>query len=174
MHHMEKDHKKNRRRNRSERLNAITSRLLSPALRSRGITMGRIVTEWQKIAGPYANWCDPLTIQFPRGQTVNGTLTLSVIPGRGPEIQMQTPMIIRNCNAVFGYAALTRITLTQGAFDKRNSAPPAPLPRRLSPKEAARMAGTSSAVMEIKDDGLRKALDNLGKSLTGDAPEEHQ
>jgi len=171
---MVKDHKKIRRRNKSERLNTITSRLLSPALRSRGITMGRIVTEWKKIAGPCADWCDPLTIQFPRGQSVNGTLTLSVIPGRGPEIQMQTPMIIRNCNAVFGYAALTRITLTQGTPDTRNNSAPATLPRRFMSNEAAHVAGTASAVMEIKDDRLRKALDNLGKSLTGDAPEGHQ
>lgn len=166
---MEKGHKNIKRRNKSVRLNAITSRLLSPALRSRGITMGRIVTEWQKIAGPCADWCDPLTIQFPKGQSINGTLTLSVVPGRGPEIQMQTPLIIRNCNAVFGYAALTRITLTQGTFGPRNMAEPTIHPRKISAQEAANVASAASAITEIKDEELRKALDNLGKSLTGDA-----
>ncbi|XDZ65067.1 DUF721 domain-containing protein [Alphaproteobacteria bacterium LSUCC0684] len=170
---MEQGRNNSKRGNRAARLNTITSRLLSPALRSRGITMGRIVTEWKKIAGPCAEWCDPMTIQFPRGQSSKGTLTLAVVPGRGPEIQMQIPEIIRNCNAVFGYAALERITMTQGRFDKGKPATATEPPRRLSPEDASSVAETAPAIAGIRDDGLRKALDNLGKSLTGDAPKDN-
>jgi len=169
---MEHGRKNTKRGNKAARLNTITSRLLSPALRSRGITMGRIVTEWRKIAGPSAEWCDPLTIQFPKGQSSKGTLTLAVTPGRGPEIQMQIPIIIRNCNAVFGYAALARITMTQGTVAARKPTPAAEPPRKIPPEDVASMAQTAPAIAGIRNDSLRKALDNLGKSLTGNAPKD--
>jgi len=164
---MTEGRKNQRRANKTARLNTITARLLSPAFRARGITMGRIVTEWPKIAGPYAAWCDPIAIQFPKGKSSNGTLTLAVTPGRGPEIQMQVQEIIRNCNAVFGYGALARITLTQGVHDARRSPPPSQPRRRITPEDAENVAEAAAAMGQIRDDDLRKALDNLGKSLSG-------
>ena len=122
----ERTKKQGPRRSRPTRLSRITESLLGPALAKRGFTHSRLVTEWPAIAGNAAAWSEPANITFPKGKSQDGTLVVNIRSGRGPEMQMMLPGIIERCNAVFGYAAIGRITLTQTAMEApaRPSAPP--------------------------------------------------
>ena len=95
------------------RLSEITEQLLSPSLRAQGFTHKRIITEWTHIAGEAAPWSAPYRITFPKGKTRGGTLQVSILSGRGPEMQMLLPTIRERCNAVFGYEAIKHIKIIQ-------------------------------------------------------------
>ena len=162
------------------RLNLLTTGLLGPALRARGITIHRIITEWPHIAGDAATWSEPQAIKFPNyqhggSQQDEGTLTITVRSGRGPEIQMLEGEIISRCNQVFGYRAIGRIAISQttgtplaDAAD-RKSPQPQPIPSHIKPDQATAQA-FDEARQTITTDAspaLRQALDRLGKSLSG-------
>ena len=156
-----------RRKGRTRRLNAVTSALIGPALRARGITINRIITQWHLIAGAAAEWCEPAAIRFPQNKTDDGTLTLNVTSGRGPEVQMMTGELIRRVNQVFGYAAVSRITISQTTRSPA-STPTPPEPRRvISPEVAEKFTESRQHIDPEVSEDLRKALDNLGKSLSG-------
>ena len=115
---MARPRKSTPRRNTPTRLGRITEGLLGPALAARGFTHSRIVTSWPGIAGEAAAWSEPANISFPRGKSDGGTLVVNVRSGRGPEMQMLLPGIIERCNAVFGYGAIGRITVTQVSMEE--------------------------------------------------------
>ena len=153
-------------RGKTRRLNTLTDRLISPALRRRGISLSKIVTAWPRIAGDAAGWSEPAMIRFPDGESRNGTLTVSVRSGRGPEMQMYSPQIIENCNTVFGYAAICRISITQTAYNTAQKDISAPPPRR-KPQALTEDAASrhDASLKSVKDENIRKTLDNLGKSI---------
>ena len=155
--------KKNQRRSRPTKLSRLTESLLGPSLVARGFTHSRLVTEWPDIAGEAAAWSEPANIRFPKGKTDDGTLVVNIHSGRGPEMQMLVPGIIEKCNAVFGYSAIGRITLTQVAmeFDSARGKPPAP-ERAEDPGEEA---GTVLPEDLAASPELRDTLDSLGKSI---------
>ena len=152
------------RRGRPARLSRITEAMLGPALMARGFTHSRIVTEWPAIAGDAASWSEPANITFPKGKSRDGTLVVNIRSGRGPEMQMLVPGIIEKCNAVFGYAAIGRITLTQVAMDASSA------------RRKSRLAGMADDAAGVEapplpetpgaSPGLRQTLENLGKSIS--------
>ena len=157
------------RKGRTQRLNSVVSSLIGPALRARGITLNRIITEWDSIAGDAATWCAPESIRFPPQQTNDGTLTVSVASGRGPEMQMMSEAIIARVNQVFGYGAVNRIAITQTTRTPQNIKKP-PQQKPKPPADAAKkFHQTRKSISPNASDGLRKALDRLGKSLAGDS-----
>lgn len=154
------------KRGKTRRLNTLTDRLINPVLRQRGISLSRIVTEWQNIAGDAAAWSEPAMIRFPEGESRDGTLTVSIRSGRGPEMQMLSPAIIDSCNAVFGYAAISRINITQSvASGARQPQPDAPKTRKPKPLSPTEWTLQRHRIDQVKDETIRKTLDNLGKSL---------
>jgi len=161
-----------KRQGKSRRLNQLTAHLLGPSLRARGITINRIVTEWPSIAGDAAPWSEPASIRFPQGQQDHGTLTVAVQSGRGPEMQMLEPMIVKHCNQIFGYRAIDRITISQTTLTPLAVAdmplPPAPNTIKPDAETAAQIQKTRQEITAETSDKLRKALDNLGKSLSGE------
>ena len=160
-----------KRKGKTRRLNQLTAQLLGPALRARGITIHRIITEWPHIAGDAALWSEPQTIKFPQNQHDEGTLTVTVRSGRGPEIQMLEPEIISRCNQVFGYRAISRIAISQttGTPLEQKQAPmqPAPSSIKPDPETAQAFEDARQKIAPETSPQLRKALDLLGKSLSG-------
>ena len=161
-----------KRTGKTRRLNQMTAGILGPVLRARGISIHRVVTEWHHIAGDAAGWSEPQSIRLPQNQADDGVLTLTVQSGRGPEIQMMEQEIITRCNQVFGYRAITRIAISQttGSPLTTPKTKPAPTPSRIKPHPDAAKAfnkGRAQIKPETSPE-LRKALDMLGKSLSGD------
>lgn len=134
---------------------------------TRGFAVTRLLTHWPEIAGPdLAPLCRPVKVSYAQGG-IGATLTLLASGAAAPLVQMQTDRLRERVNAIYGYAAISRIRVTQTAARgflaasesparaESNIAPP-------SPQALARARGVVAGLTEgVADDGLKAALDRL-------------
>ena len=138
------------------------------AFRRFGFVQSNVVTRWPEIVGErHARVCMPEAIRFPPGEKSDGILQLLVVPAHAPMISHVIPEIIERVNRFFGYNAVTRVKLRQGAVQppvpkERSTAPPSlrPIPFELG-----------ESLRDIGDPELRTVLESLARSL-GTAAEE--
>lgn len=136
----------------------------------RGFAVARLLTHWPEIAGDdLAAVTRPVKVGYGR-EGLGASLTLLVAPAHAPLVQMRLPALRDKVNAVYGYNAIARITLTQtaasgfaeGQADFSHaplaSKPVAHTPPEITP-EATRVASG------IHDDGLRAALEALAQNV---------
>ncbi len=132
------------------------------AFRRFGFVQSSVVTRWPEIVGPHhAKVCSPEAIRFPPGEKSGGILQLVVLPAHAPLIQHVIPEIMERVNRFFGYAAVARVKIRQGAVqpphaDKKPSAPPSlkPIPMELG-----------DSLRDIGDPELRTVLESLARSM---------
>ena len=132
------------------------------AFRRFGFVQSSVVTRWPEIVGEaHARICSPEAIRFPPGEKRDGILQLLVEPGHAPIIQHVVPEIIERVNRFFGYNAVARVKLRQGAVEApppthRPAAPPSlrPIPMELG-----------ESLRDIGDNELRAVLESLARSL---------
>ena len=136
------------------------------AFRRYGFVQSSVVTRWPEIVGPtHARVCAPEAIRFPPGEKSEGILQLVVAPAHAPLIQQVLPEIITRVNRFFGYNAVARAKIRQGAVKppsavERPKPPPSlrPIPMELG-----------DSLRDIGDPELRTVLESLARSLgTGD------
>lgn len=144
------------------------SSLLGERIRSagekRGFAVARLLTHWSEIAGEdLARFTRPVKVGYSR-DGFGATLTLLTTSAQAPMVQMQLPKLRERVNACYGYAAISRISLTQtapGGFAEGQAdfghAPPAQ-PRAPDP---ALCGEATAAAKGVQDDGLRAALESL-------------
>ncbi len=92
------------------------------------------------------------------------TLTLLTTSAQAPMVQMQLPKLRERVNACYGYAAISRISLTQTApagFDEGQADFGRTPPARARAADPALCREASAAVLGVQDDGLRAALESL-------------
>jgi hypothetical protein len=134
------------------------------AFRKFGFIQSSVVTRWAEIVGAkHARVCAPESIRFPPGEKSGGILQLVVVAAHAPLIAHVEPEIIARVNRFFGYNAVTRIKLRQGAVkpppaDKGAAAPPSlrPIPIELG-----------ESLRDIGDPELRTVLESLARNLGG-------
>ena len=132
-------------------------------LAKRGFAQAELLTEWNAVVGAQiAQLVRPLRLSHTAKEGMGGTLTLGVLGVRALEAQHQEPVIIERVNAHYGYRAVARIRLAQlgpEAFTKTKSqaAPPQPSSKQIEELK--------SAVQPISDEGLRDALERLGRNI---------
>lgn len=81
---------------------------------SRGFAIARLLTNWAEIAGAdTAAHTRPVRISHGRG--MGATLTVLTDGAHAPLVQMSLPMLRERVNAVYGFNAISRITVTQTA-----------------------------------------------------------
>ena len=132
------------------------------AFRRFGFVQSSVVTRWPEIVGErHAQVCMPESIRFPPGEKSEGILQLVVLPAHAPLIQHVIPEIIERVNRFFGYKAVARVKLRQGAVkppraEERPKAPPSlkPIPMELG-----------DSLRDIGDAELRTVLESLARSL---------
>ena len=132
------------------------------AFRRFGFVQSSVVTRWPEIVGErHARVCMPEAIRFPPGEKSDGILQLLVVPAHAPMISHAIPEIIERVNRFFGYNAVTRVKLRQGAVQppaakERPTAPPSlrPIPFELG-----------ESLRDIGDPELRTVLESLARSL---------
>ena len=140
------------------------------AFRRFGFVQSSVVTRWPEIVGErHAQVCMPEAIRFPPGEKSEGILQLVGLPAHAPLIQHVIPEIIERVNRFFGYKAVARVKLRQGAVkpphaEERPKAPPSlkPIPMELG-----------DSLRDIGDPELRTVLESLARSL-GNGQEEEQ
>ena len=133
------------------------------AFRRFGFVQSSVVTRWPEIVGErHARVCSPEAIRFPPGEKSDGILQLVVVPAHAPIITHVIPEIIERVNRFFGYKAVARVKLRQGAVkpppaQATTSAPPSlrPIPLELG-----------DSLRDIGDPELRAVLESLARSLT--------
>ncbi len=142
----------------------LTPQVGRTAFRRFGFVQSSVVTRWPEIVGAHhARVCTPEAIRFPPGEKADGILQLVVLPAHAPLIQHVIPEIIARVNRFFGYKAVAKIKLRQGAVQppaarERAAAPPSlkPIPLELG-----------DSLRDIGDPELRTVLESLARALGG-------
>jgi hypothetical protein len=132
------------------------------AFRRFGFVQSSVVTRWPEIVGPtHARICSPEAIRFPPGEKVEGILQLVVVPAHAPLINHVIPEIIERVNRFFGYKAVARVKLRQGAVTPALADRPAKPPPSLKPIPLE----LGDSLRDIGDPELRAVLESLARSL---------
>ncbi|MCP5073450.1 MAG: DUF721 domain-containing protein [Rhodobacteraceae bacterium] len=136
------------------------------ASEKRGFAETRLLTHWAEIVGEaVAKIAQPLKVKYTR-QGLGATLTVLCNGANAPMLQMQLPSIIERVNACYGYSAISRIQITQSAptgfaeptatYDAKSKKPE---------MTAGAKQKLETTLSDVADEGLRKALANLGENI---------
>lgn len=143
--------------------------ILDPVLRKRaGITIG-LLQSWEEIIGPrMAEITRPQKIVWPRRAHEDepfepGTLFIACEGMAALHLQHESGEVIGRVNAFLGFAAIGRLKIVQKPVAAPQKLRPAP--RNLNREETARL---DTLVSNIEDEGLRQALERLGRSVIGE------
>ena len=132
------------------------------AFRRFGFIQASVVTRWPEIVGPrHAQVCMPEAIRFPPGEKSGGILQLVVVPAHAPLIQHVIPEIVERVNRFFGYSAVARVKLRQGAVKPLHADGPRTAPPSLKPIPLE----LGDSLRDIGDPELRTVLESLARSL---------
>jgi hypothetical protein len=136
---------------------------------TRGFAVARLLTHWAEVAGEdLAAKTRPVKIGYGKGG-MGATLTLLVKAAEAPMVQMALPHLKDRVNAVYGYAAVSHIHLTQTAatgfaegqadfaHGPKVVVPPAPDP--------AVLAKAHAVAEGVGDPSLRAALEQLAQNI---------
>lgn len=135
---------------------------------SRGFAVARLLTHWPEIAGEQmAAITRPVKVGYGR-EGMGATLTLLVQAAHAPMVQMDLPRLKERVNAVYGYNAIARISLTQtaatGFAEGQAQFLPAAAARPATPDPVLQAEAARTAA-PIRDDGLRAALEALAQNI---------
>jgi hypothetical protein len=149
----------------TQALGKSISKLTQISFSKRGFADGEILHRWPTIIGKMlAKASHPEKIVYPKGRNGNGTLQLRVgNSALALDIQHMEPVILDRINAHFGYRAINRIKIIQAPLPQKKENPNYK-PRELTETEKKSLNQQLSTVEDTK---LKKALENLGKSVTG-------
>ena len=132
------------------------------AFRRFGFVQASVVTRWPEIVGEHhAKVCAPEAIRFAPGEKSDGILQLVVLPAHAPLIQHVIPEIIERVNRFFGYKAVAKVKLRQGAVKPPHAEGPRTAPPSLKPIPLE----LGDSLRDIGDPELRAVLESLARSL---------
>jgi hypothetical protein len=131
------------------------------AFRRFGFVQSAVVSRWPEIVGArYAGVSSPESIRFPAGKRSDGVLTLSVEGAHAPMMQHVAPTLIDRVNRFFGYPAVARVQIRQGAAQPRRAKPKPPAGLSLKPVELG------DSLRAVADPELRAVLESLAHGLS--------
>lgn len=170
------------RRMRFESAGALVGRQIRQAGESRGFAVARVLTHWAEVAGPeLANLCRPVRVSYAK-KGFGATLVVEAPGAAAPLVSMRLDALRARINAVYGYAAIARVQLVQGAglslvpgmaegqtpFAGARPALRADNLAVPSPAALTRARGVVAAMTEgVADEGLRSALERLAQNVLG-------
>jgi len=147
--------------------------LLAPHIRkaseTRGFAVSRVLTHWAEIAGEdIAAIARPVEVSYGR-QGFGATLTVLTTGAHAPMLEMQKEALRERVNAAYGYNAISRVRLTQTAptgfaEGQASFAHHAPYNPKAAPDPATTRAASDLAA-PVRDEGLRAALEDLGRNV---------
>ena len=148
-------------------LSELVGKVIGPVTARRGFATADIIAAWPEIVGArYAECSLPEKIVWPKGPDADGKPALLVLKVDGPRaifVQHEAGQIAERVNAFLGYAAIGQIRIIQAPVKTKADEPAGPLP--LAPEAEARLAVT---IAGVADEGLRTALDRLGRGVLSD------
>jgi hypothetical protein len=155
-----------------KRTASVLGRQIRKVGESRGFAVSKLLTHWDEIAGSdIAAVARPVNVGYGRGG-LGATLTLLTTGAQAPMLEMQKESLREKVNAVYGYNAIARVRITQtaptGFADGQAHFAPAPAPKEAPPDPGIARAA-SETVRPVADDGLRAALERLGRNVLSKA-----
>ena len=140
----------------------LTPQVGRTAFRRFGFVQSSVVTRWPEIVGEHhAKVCAPEAIRFAPGEKSDGILQLVVRPAHAPLIQHVIPEIMDRVNRFFGYKAVARVKLRQGAVNPPRAEATSAGPPSLKPVPIE----LGDSLRDIGDPELRAVLESLARSL---------
>lgn len=158
-----------RRKRGFERTSGLLQKQIRRAGETRGFAVSRLLTHWAEIVGEQtASMALPVKVSYSHAG-MGATLTVLTKGVFAPMLQADLVRIKDRVNACYGYAAISRIHITQTApigFSEGQvsfeHAPTAALDAPCDPKIAANARRVASPVVS---DDLRSALEALGENV---------
>jgi hypothetical protein len=152
-----------------ERTASLLGSRIRKAGETRGFAVTRLLTHWDEIAGPdVARIARPVEGNYGREGGFGATLVLLTTGANAPMLEMQKEKIREQVNATYGYAAISRIRITQTAptgFAEGQAQfvrPSRKAPAQPDPEIATRARETAEGV---HDETLREALETLAQNV---------
>lgn len=146
---------------------------LNAACRKRGFATLDLVAHWPDIVGPvYAETTAPDQLSWPRRpkglieeeEHEPAVLTVRCSGAAAMRLTLEAPQLIERINTFFGYRLVGRLKPLQLPPVKIGPRP-RPKPGQLSPEAEARVQTLAAG---IADDGLKAAVERLGRAVSGD------
>lgn len=161
--------RKGNRRFRVQRLANLLPKEARRVFRQFGFAESAIITRWHEVVGAeLSRYSMPLTLKFPRGKRVGGTLQIRVDGPVATELQHLEPVLVEKINTFYGYGAVAKIAISQGPVNR---------PKTRARKKESYVAPEAeievhNLVDHTHDDALKEALENLGRSVYGETEDE--
>ena len=146
-------------------LSQLTERLVGPSLQKRSRFLAKLIADWPEIVGEANLYCLPVDLQFPTKKRFDGTVVLSVVSGRGPEIQMMSQAIITQINKRFGFAAVGRIRLRQDLARATRTKYVSSVQQAEHQQGIVPLHKLEKLTSKIQNPELRAALIRLGRNI---------
>lgn len=145
-------------------LATIARKVTGAAFRRRGFAQQEMITRWATIVGEtVAEYSQPDRIRFSRDSREGGVLYVRAEGAFALELQHMETLMLERVNAYFGYRAVTKIAIKQGPLNRQ---PDTKKSVRV-PLTAEEKAFVKATTTETQHEGLRLALEAVGRSLFG-------
>jgi hypothetical protein len=144
----------------------LVGRVLDPVTARRGFGTADLIAAWPEIVGArFAEFTRPERIAWPRGGDERSAPGMLVLRAEGPRavlVQHEVGQIVEKVNGFLGYAAVDRVRIVQAPMGAPGGPVAAAAAEALPPDAEARLG---AAIADVDDDGLRHALDRLGRGV---------
>lgn len=161
-----------RRKRGFERASGLLGKQIRKVGESRGFAVSRLLTHWSEIVGQEtAESALPIKVSYGRGG-LGATLTVLTTGARAPMLQADLPRIQESVNRCYGYAAISRIKITQTAptgFAEGQIAFSRPETTKITQPSTDAITKAQTAAKGVADEGLRNALEKLGTNIISKA-----
>ncbi len=134
---------------------------------SRGFAVARLLTHWAEIAGEdMARITRPVKVGYGR-EGMGASLTLLTTGAVAPMVEMQKERLRDRVNAAYGYAAISRILITQTAATgfAEGQAEFTPAPKAAAKLDPAVLAKAQETAAPVQDPALRAALESMAQNI---------
>lgn len=134
---------------------------------ARGFAVARLLTHWAEVAGTeMARITRPVEVSYGRAG-MGATLTVLVSGAHGPMVEMQKDRLKDRVNAVYGYAAVSHIRLTQTSATgfAEGQAEFTPAPKAKPKPDPQTLVRAQAAAEGVGDPDLRTALEVLAQNI---------
>lgn len=132
---------------------------------TRGFAEARLLTQWDAIVGPaIAGIARPKTVSYARGG-FGATLVVMARGADAPILDLQRDEIRARVNTCYGYNAIQRVRIEQIGPGQSGLAEKASPYDHDRPEEPAGDCPKTPGLANVKDMGLRTALESLGKGV---------
>ena len=161
--------KSNRRMRGFERTPGLLQTRIRKVGEKRGFAVSRLLTHWAEIVGEdTARIARPVKVGYGKG-AFGASLTVLTTGAQAPMLAMQKEKIREKVNAIYGYAAISRVVITQtaptGFAEGQVEFTPAPKTAAAPVPDPQCQARAKAAVAPVANDDLRAALAALGENI---------